>query len=68
MSNQGLQNIMACCNLAQHRVRQRRLAVFADKKCVYLLMEYVPGGELFTRLREACAHIRSLIVNNVKTH
>ena len=54
-----LQHITACFNLAQHRVRQRRLAVFADKKCVYLLMEYVPGGELFKRLHEACARLLS---------
>lgn len=27
--------------------------MFADKERLYLLMEYVPGGELFKRLREA---------------
>ncbi len=27
--------------------------MFADKQRVYLLMEYVPGGELFKRLQEA---------------
>ncbi len=29
--------------------------MFSDQKRVYLLMEYVPGGELFKRLREVLA-------------
>ncbi|KAK9830933.1 hypothetical protein WJX81_007727 [Elliptochloris bilobata] len=37
----------------QHPFIVRMLTVFADKQRVYLLMEYVPGGELFKRLREA---------------
>ena len=37
----------------QAPLRKRRLTVFADKQRLYLLMEYVPGGELFKRLREA---------------